>query len=419
MKKAIAAALLALAPLHAGLAAPSLDPRSPQGPLPDGRERITEQECRTASFDFTARFTREQDQGSRGQCYAFAAAALFEEHGCATGRMKCGTEISPIDISRDYPDLVDPFTGKIPMQRDWKRDYFRLAYMNQGGVTDQILEAALDEGVCEAVHAPWFPPLPQRCRWIGDHSTCVIEGLKSQKNRYDRAMRRWARWSQDPEVRLVLGVFGKTRAERHAGTLSAILKDTRSFLPEELHPSDLKVEALLAEASDDFEFVQKALIPPRCAENRIRLQGTVWREDWARIWITRRATVQTGEDGSEITSVSSTGEKLYRSRFTNAERFKQLGDAITLSGRSAALGLCAESALVRRKARGDNALEPSYCKPHAVVANGLKWNEKKGQCEIHIRNSWGPASALRGWLPVEPILNSTMRISGILSIPSR
>ncbi len=300
------------------------------------------------------------------------------------------------------------------MDRDWRRDYFRLAYANQGGVTDQILAAALDEGVCTEEKAPWFPSLSERCRWMEDRSGCVIEGLKTQKRRYDRQMRRWEKWQHDPEVRRVLGLFGKTRTERHADRLQEIFSDSEAYIPEGVQKAGVDVSSLLASSRDEFDFVQKVLIPKDCQERRVFLSGSVWKEDWSKVWIKRDRSVRTNEDGSVTTSVSTHGEKIYRSQYSNKERLGRLADWVFLSERSVGLGICASSALSLQKIRGDNPVAPERCHPHAIVANGLRWNPERSRCEVHVRNSWGSDSRLRGWVAVEPVLNSTIRISGIL-----
>ena len=74
----------------------------------DGREPIGESDCRSNSFDHRDHFqTPIRAQGSQGQCFAFAAVGLMEEHLCASDGRDCGIELSPIDAARDYPDRSD------------------------------------------------------------------------------------------------------------------------------------------------------------------------------------------------------------------------------------------------------------------------------------------------------------------------
>jgi hypothetical protein len=159
--------------------------------MDDGRQATPRATCESGSFDYTSRFQSVRSQGSQGQCFAFAAAGLLEEHLCATDTADCHRQISTNDLARDYPDRVNirydpPIDGD---DFNISRNYFNLQSSNQGGVEYRLLDAALEFGVCEGRNAPWLPRLEKKCRGMEDLPSCVIEGLKTQWRRNHRATR--------------------------------------------------------------------------------------------------------------------------------------------------------------------------------------------------------------------------------------
>ncbi len=382
----------------------------------DGKERIAESLCQSGAFDFTARFPEEGNQGSQGQCFAFAATGLLDEHTCVLQSSRCGVRYSPIDAARDYPDKVAMGFGAGPSDRYWDRNFFNLGNLNQGGSTYDLLEAALRFGVCEEKYAPWFPILEKKCRGLQDRSACVIGGLKRQWRKYHRLTRNW---SSNDEVGCYVNAEGQPISSREAEKLESLLDATGAYLDGVIDDpegwgsySQSKLLALMQESPSEYEFIERVLIPESCEQNRAEFTGSEWRERWTEDLVWSKQSTRPLPNGSHVTTQTET-ERTHKSLLSNPERMERLLARVKESQRSVSLALCSKSALGSSKDRRDDPRVKESCGPHALIANGLRWNSTKKRCEIHIRNSWGPKTSLRGWLPVEPVLNSVFEISGI------
>ncbi len=374
----------------------------------DGREAISRATCEAGRFDYTSRFQPERSQGSQGQCFAFAAAGLMEEQLCVSDPADCQLQVSTIDLARDYPDRVNRYDPPIDGDPfDISRDYFNLQNANQGGVEYRLLDAALEFGVCEERNAPWFPRLEKKCRGMEDRSSCVIDGLKTQWRRYHRATRNVSVSSDQCRVR----TDGAPLSERETSRIEGVLDQTEAYLAPQVE-GGLDLELALRETSSEFEFVERVLIPPACEQNRLYPNGGVWLDRWSQNLVYQHREREQQADGSTVTRTTD-GEATHESQYSNVERFQRLTSRVQENGRSVALGLCSKYAQNSSRRRLDDTRDGATCGPHALVANGVRWNPEKNRCEIHIRNSWGASTGLSGWLSIEPVLNSTFRVSGI------
>jgi hypothetical protein len=339
----------------------------------DGREAIGEAACRSNSFDHQAHFqTPVRAQGSQGQCFAFASVGLLEEHFCATDSRDCGIVLSPIDAARDYPDRKSlkedpPIDGDI---FDVSRDYFNLQNSNQGGREYQVLDAAMKFGICEEKHAPYFPKLEKKCRNQTDRSSCVIDGLKSVWRKYHRLSRNLS----DPYADCLTHLDGKPLSAREERKIESVLEAAGAYLEHQVDGGlDLTWE--LNHSYSEFDFVKKVLIPPSCQENRLMTPaGRVWHQSW-------ESPEKHGIRWNELAGDYTTSD------LTNVERLTNISAKVRSTGRSVALGLCANMARVNNRSRVLPAQDRTSCGPHALIANGVQWNAVKRRCEIHIRNS--------------------------------
>jgi hypothetical protein len=51
---------------------------------------------------------------------------------------------------------------------------------------------------------------------------------------------------------------------------------------------------------------------------------------------------------------------------------------------------------------------------HAFVINGVRPNPQSGDCEFHVRNSWGEGAKLNGWIPRKNFKGAVFKITGLI-----
>jgi len=352
--------------------------------------RISQAQCEANQFDHREYFSAEGDRGAQGQCFAFTAKGLLEEHLCRSQK-KCGLSLSAIDLARDYPHKVGR-RGDVIV-----RDYFNLSNSNQGGLEFEILEAALQFGVCDEQYAPWFPKLEKACQGMEDRSGCVLSALKRIWKKHEKAT---AKYLEDPDSGCWVHADGSPLRERETDKIENLMESLEDLLAPQIE-QELDLQAALRVARTEFEFVKLVLTPERCIQNRRGFHPSA-DTPTPRMWKVE-FFIQSPE----------WDETANESRYSNLERLESLAGGALVHQRSVALGLCSKSALSRSAGRRDDPRQGEICGPHALIASGVRWNRDKARCEIHIRNSWGTDTSLRDWLPIEPVLNSTFRISGI------
>lgn len=352
--------------------------------------RISQAQCEANQFDHREYFSAEGDQGAQGQCFAFTAKGLLEEHLCRSQK-KCGLSLSAIDLARDYPHKVGR-RGDVIV-----RDYFNLSNSNQGGLEFEILEAALQFGVCDEQYAPWFPKLEKACQGMEDRSGCVLSALKRIWKKHEKAT---AKYLEDPDSGCWVRADGSPLKSKEQDKLDALMESLEELLAPQLD-QELDLQGALRAARSEFEFVKLVLTPESCIQNR-RMFSSAIGQSVPRMWKVE-FFIQSPE----------WGETENESRYTNLERLEKITDGAREHQRSVALGLCWKAAQSKSLGRRDDPRQGETCGPHALIASGVRWNRDKSRCEIHIRNSWGADTSLRDWLPIEPVLNSTFRISGI------
>jgi hypothetical protein len=302
------------------------------------------------TLDNSSHFQRIKDQDGHGLCWAFAAASLLEEQRCLDEPRTCGYEpatLSVLDVSR-------------------ARWSVNASGQFGGGWVEPALTRALSEGVCLDFDAPFIEGSKFGCRVIkafgGGDQACLVSKLVEIFDRWKVKTAKIEKPACDvPDNEELRAVYRD------------LLPDLREILPRQ---AGLGVDLFksLTTAKDSTAFLEQVLLTPACKTSRLRF-ARPGRKLSARSFATRGKT--TAESIAELVKVLSTGH-------------------------SAGLSFCLGGPVwAYFKACPTDEEELRNAPGHAIVIDGMRFNEAKKSCEMHVRNSWGDSSAFNGWYDLE------------------
>ena len=286
-------------------------------------------------FDNTKNFGPVRDQGHQGLCWTFQAAALAEENLCMQDHDLCGKWVSPYDVGRNYLNLL----REDYYYNEAKGEYVQI---NDGGNGKTALDSISAEGVCEDTHAPYLAFSAIRGDSIDQNETiaAIFEDFYKEK----------------------LELIKKNQKDKLPQVRDEAIHELSKYL--DANHLDGKNLALIFDSSmSKSDFLRKLVITKSCRENRQKLSPFKIQEEYF-----------TGDKGPEDTTL----------QFMNFIR-----DA-KKAGVSVGIALDMKYMMVGNPGNSTGK--------HGIVIDGTHYHEKKRQCLVHVRNSWGEDSNLQGWL---------------------
>ncbi len=328
------------------------------------------------SYDNIKNFPAEiRNQKSQGICWAFSAADLYSEELCLGDRSLCGLPVSVMDLMRCSFVLGGDS-----------------AFADTSGNDTRGLQCALNNGgACMENHAPYFEKLKKEC--FGDEndpSHCVLAYLRHAYDRYQRLTDRSGGPNHCEDSTGSIPERAPEDAVLSRGALRKIdqlVETAGRYLPDQVE-NGLSIGEALAKAKTKSDFIQSMLIPKQCADNR-KLSGGA------------SAAIDSSffkDDGTVVPL---------------DKRLVALVEGFSFK-HSSTVSLCSHLVDFPLGKSRNNPNSPT-CANHSVIINAMKWNEKSGRCEVHVRNSWGKNSALSGWMDAAHVLNATFRATYVLS----
>lgn len=320
---------------------------------------------------FSQRHQRVRSQHGHGYCWGFSGTALLEDYYFSqTGKT---IELSPLDLiskSESGTSLVSS---------------------EEGGHVKDLLEGAALFGSCEEKFAPY----PQDCWEIKKYAT-FANVIPIKVSRTCLAMKLKKKYEKSYEK-----ITDVTGSDCRVG-VDTLLDDQKSLrnlvkemsgIIEYLSQSkeDLQSIARKIQSSEGHfqKFIDSIIISDDCKNNnnldvfsKIKHGGVYYSDEEKPAGIMGQAAA-----------------------------FMEMKKVMTDFNRPVSLFICAD-ALEKKNSKG---VVSAGCGGHFVVATNYRWNEKKNQCEVFIRNSWGEDDkAIHGWKPMTEILSSVKGTDYIL-----
>ena len=224
------------------------------------------------TIDYTNRFpSKVKDQKDRYLCASMAAIALSEEQMCLDDPENCGKELSVLDATRIYFNVLTEAPGA-----------------KKGVPVESIAKLALakenpraEQGICLESQAPYDQISKKRCQNIDGSPSpgCVIERLKEFYGKWFKIVGKGLGDQCDCSKENPLYSFELVNnrhllGKRQSRQEKKIVKIMAEILKQQIS-MDVDIYRAL-EASNGFEsFLTHTLITPQCKKNRFTLSASV------------------------------------------------------------------------------------------------------------------------------------------------
>jgi hypothetical protein len=308
------------------------------------------QESECPSLDFRDRYSGVKNQGFHQLCWAFTGSSLLEEQLCLQDPSQCGKALSPIDVS------------SCPFRYGMEHE--------ESTITDGLL-CGLQKGICEESLAPYkdirftnslfWGALDPRMK----RSPLVSAFHAAKKLQYQSCK--------------------ACKSEEKAAARRKFVEEFFKIFPQH-QLSSAAVEEALIKSEDMNEFLSKTWITRQCTSQRHPFAPSTVT---TRLFPEILPKVLDYYPRQQLTSIV-----MPKGSSAKAEIIQALK-----RGRGVGIGVCLDELLWDYK-----LFSRERCGyPHAVVVNGLQWDAKKKQCQIHILNSFGPQHRFNGWRNLDEI----------------
>ncbi|MBL7715031.1 MAG: hypothetical protein JNL01_06145 [Bdellovibrionales bacterium] len=309
---------------------------------------LTREQC--PSFDLSQHFSQQDRDQKYSLCWAYVTAALFEEELCLRSPESCGkTFLSPADVARHSFNFSEGAFGR-----------------------EAVGDVSKTGGICPDDLAQVDQFQPQSFNWK------IEKEMMKLDSKYTAMCRADQKAGFDPDS------FQKTfrdDIEKIAGMVNAA--------PGEDPDLSRKLFQALQNRDEPRRMVAEVVIPKGCAQNRIAFPGIEAKVFWDPKRIRENLIEGFQQGRSSSVSVCS----------TNYEKLLEMRDG----KKPSRIGRFLRSLpLVGKK--NPYKKDPYSCADHEVVVNGMRWNEEKQACEVHMRNTWGDDGTLSGWESADDVL---------------
>tara|TARA_B100000749_G_scaffold280259_1_gene275636 strand:+ start:3129 stop:4154 length:1026 start_codon:yes stop_codon:yes gene_type:complete len=296
---------------------------------------IPKEKC--INVDYSDRFGPVRDQDGHGYCWAFQASALAEEYLCRNNPTDCGKSMSPLDISRC----------------DWS-----LVKNAEGGFGWEGLKCAIQNGgVCPEDMAPYSSLTSMGCSFwdffFGGKEKCNHNKVADLYDKWESAKNKYTCDSSAGNF----SSMSKSLKEIQTGLISSL----RETIPEQLLSSK-NARSIFSLSDSRSDFLRRVLISSSCEKNRFAINARVIEEH---LPYDDRNEEQKNEIMNFIVGGLSSGSSV----------------AVSMN-----LG---KTGFLNSLLYGDGS--------HGIVVTGMRYNAKKGKCELRLRNSWGEGADFHGW----------------------
>ncbi|MBF0360875.1 MAG: hypothetical protein HQK49_07680 [Oligoflexia bacterium] len=297
-------------------------------------------------------FGSNRDQGPMGLCWAHQGVDLIQELFCIEDPQNCEKKLSVLDFSRDLDSKANGFVWNFE-----KNDNDELEGTDS---FNQILKFLNNKkGICFEEDAPYLFNDKVRDSYKAKESVIKllseIEKIKSNE---------CSDKNKDNQIKLQIEEISK-------------------ILSINICCNSDKISKYKC-ASCESDLLRKMFIPEGCKKNRQKLKKNY-----------------------DLQMINSEGwdGKNPQGPFRDEKKINEMFEFLTESfkaGVSVGLNLCTEP---------PSQNDPK-CGGHAVIVNGMRYNEEKGSCEIHLRNSWGELykGKFSGWVDMKNVLYRTLEV---------
>ncbi len=323
---------------------------------------ISKSQCEAIAFDNIKFHTEERNQENIGYCWAFAATALLEEKRCQKDPTLCHKHLSVLDVSR--------CTFKLGMPK------------NQGFYTDLALNCAINGGgVCNEKDAPYSNATYGVCKAMSFSPDSPNQIIYSKEKNCGPKQVRMAFFDLEVAKLKICNDSSIPKEEKFLelqSTIYDIYTRLQPYTPEKFLKFTDLINYATTSATED-EFMAKVYIPKSCEENR--------------------ATFSNMKPEFEDIKNLSLDQKV-----------KYIEEHLT-DKQSFSIQICSTQVSKGFWNNLFNSDEKDNCGAHEVVVNGARW--RNGECQVHIKNSWGQGSPISGWQSAEIFLKTSKTMSYI------
>ncbi|MBF0316392.1 MAG: hypothetical protein HQK52_23445 [Oligoflexia bacterium] len=348
--------------------------------------RISKSDCEETSYDNQALMGPDTPQGAGKLCWAYATAALLEEQLCLSNPKYCGQLVSRSEIaaktylSAGGYNLARNVGGKevdvLSFYTDANGGNMRICLEKYGHDLYSSSDGAGKLRI--AILGATYQLYQQEKRQMSCPS---VSGNSNQL---------------DSIISNVIGIVGLLEVSKDKW--SKKMKNSSSQLDIN------EIKKLMDINSDPNAFVQDFLLY-YCKDSNLK--------SFARNGVNLHAKQQILMDAA-YDPLYDKGDYKIVNVGPHMTAFKEA----KAHGHSVALGIC-QYPLERNL--GVKANAPSgndLCGSHAVVINGMRWNDQSKQCEVHLKNSRNVNDPLASnWYPAEIIFAHSNSMSYLTASP--
>lgn len=377
---------------------------------------IDKNQCHEISFDNISKMGPDSDQADTGTCWAHASAAMLEEQLCLAHPEHCGKNISRTQIightqgidfrpgstmdGGNPSAVLRYFTHKKGENFEvcldhFNRNPFDLRERNTGSQGNSFFKKFFRKknlkigpgfDYINFLRGEYFRVLSSPHSCLNKMSQTQVDHLTKEWNKLLEFLDKSAEIKSNRQSWRSNLTFWKKRSsstERNTHDLSEEDLDLQFDLTN--HLSLERFEQLARESKSDTDFIEKILLAP-CLNSA------------------QYANLKRKENETLFTLL------LKQRSLTNIPKLFHVFQEAAHYKHSVQLNICEQELFKKLNGIGTSFIRSEECPPgHAIVANGVKWNSKHNQCEVHIKNSWGSETNFRSnWYPMEPILSTTI-----------
>lgn len=386
---------------------------------------IDKNRCREISFDNRSKMGPDSDQADTGTCWAHSAAAMLEEQLCLAHPEHCGKNIArtqiignttgidftpggtmdggnPSTVLRYFTDkrkenfevCLDPYNANPfdlsekdvnTQSRSFLRKFFRKKDKNQGPGFDYINFLRLEYSrITSNRHSCSGQMNSDQLDHLSKHWNQLLAFLDEATEKTEAKASQFIGKGRQSSLN-PLTFWRKKSAPKQNDILKLTEEDFDLSLDLTNHLSREKFEQLARESKKEIDFIERVLLAPCLNPSHY-------------------ANLKRDKDQTLFTLL------LLQRDLTNVPKLYHVFQEAVHFKHSVQINLCERELSSKLSGFGISFIHPTECPPgHSVVANGVKWNSKNNQCEIHIKNSWGSVENFKSsWYPIEPILSTTM-----------